>query len=299
MQLRETRSAGRCLLEASVTTTDWAPGTYCLRATVTNAGAPLAAPTRSIVLDRNVSAPPSSTLSASAAIASDAAASAAAPGRAPSEAAADDIVERGKHYLETYLEQGATVVAEEHYVQITRRGPPALSEQNVDTALEWRENNDDRQRDMHDAMRRRQLVSDLLMVKTRDGVWTNYRDVAIVDGRTQGNRSKRALDLFVSHAADLGARLREIANESTRYNLMAIGNFNIPTLPLMVLRPGDIDRFAFARAGDEVIDGVPVAVITYRETEVRRSSAIARMRTSSSPASCGWRRTMDGCCGRR
>jgi VWFA-related protein len=259
MRLRETKDPARRGLEASVPVSGWPVGTYRVRAAIMNGSAPLATPLRSVVLETVPPDAPEGALTS--------AAGPPPPASAHAVAAAGEAVERATVYLHNYLAQGSSVVAEERYVQILRPGPPKLNTQNDDEALEWRADNNDKQRDMRDAQRRRQMVSDMLMIKTRDGAWTNYRDVGVVDGRTLGNRSKRAIELFTEQGDDLGARLAKVADESSRYSLAQNGNFSMPSLPLMVLQPEQAPRFEFARQGEAVIDGIPTAIITYRETK--------------------------------
>ena len=114
---------------------------------------------------------------------------------------------------------------------------------------------------------RRQTISDVLMVKTKDGMWTNFRDVGTLDGKEVKDRSARALALFTQSGVDVGATLRRIADESGRLNLGGGGNFNVPTLPLQILDAAHRDRFRFGSGGAERIDGVTAAVVTYRETK--------------------------------
>jgi VWFA-related protein len=296
MGVRDLRDPGRRGLEAVVPVAGWKIGTYRVRATIMNGDEPVAAPTRSIVLrtppPAAASAPDAlsataapttaastTAASTSAAPTSTASTSTSAADAAPASTAAivgpDGIVPRAMAYVRDYLTQGSSVVAEERYVQIVRRGPPDPKAQDVDEALEWRVDDDRRARNGRDAIERRQLVSDVLMVKTSRGAWTNYRDVAIVDGREVGDRAKRALRLFTGSgsgaAPDAGAgfeaRLRKVADESSRYNLARIGNYNIPALPLIMLQPEHAGRFEFAPAGDAVLDGVPTVIVAYRQSK--------------------------------
>jgi hypothetical protein len=291
MTMRELRDSRRRGLEAIVSVAGWQPGTYRVRATISNGSEPVAALTRSIILETSPPAGASTSTSTPASTSASAAVSASTPaatspaGTSPWTASAADIVgangvvPRAMAYVQDYLTQGSSVVAEEHFVQILRRGPPDPKVQNVDEALEWRADHDLRPRNVRDAIKRRQLVSDVLMVKARSGAWTTYRDVGSVDGREVGDRSKRALRLFTgsSDAADSSAasnaaagdglqvKLRKVADESSRYNLARIGNYNVPALPLIMLLPQHATRFEFAADGETTIDGVRTIVVAYRE----------------------------------
>jgi VWFA-related protein len=273
MGVRELRDPRRRGLEAVVPVAGWTPGTYRVRATIMNGDEPVATLTRSIVLK---TPPPADTSAPAPESRSTGVRSASAPGAdaAPTPAAAivgpDGVVPRAMAYVRDYLTQGSSVVAEERSVQILRRGPPNPNAQDVDEALEWRADNDERPRNGRDAIKRRQLVSDVLMVKTSRGTWTTYRDVGIVDGREVGDRARRALRLFTgsssgsSAGAGAGegfdARLRKVADESSRYNLARVGNYNVPALPLIMLQPEHAVRFEFAPAGEAVLDGVPTLI---------------------------------------
>jgi hypothetical protein len=168
-------------------------------------------------------------------------------------------------YVREYVDRSTSVVAEERYVQIIRRGPADPARRNVDEALEWHGDNWTHGRSFKDAKLRRQLISDVLMVKTKDQIWTNFRDVGNVDGHEIQDRSKRALALFAKAGVDVGATLRRIADESSRHDLGNVGNINAPALPLQVLQPTQVGRFDFAGAGTETIDGVTTVVLTYQE----------------------------------
>lgn len=271
---RPLREPVRRGFEALVPVSGWPAGTYLLRATLTHGTERLTLPVRSIVLETVPPAPATSTTTAAPSAGTPGSTSASTPGSAAAGADAaiaaaagvDAVVRRASSYADAYLSRLSSVVAEERYVQIVRNGPPNLDKQNVDEALEWRADNRNGARDVMDARRRRQLISDVLMVKTQDGAWTAYRDVAVVDGRTVGNRSKRALRLFTESEPELGAKLKKIADESSRYNLIRLGNFNVPALPLLVLDPGQVARFTFERAGEATIDNEETMVLAYRET---------------------------------
>jgi VWFA-related protein len=257
LTLRETNDATRQIVEAVVPLNGWQAGSALVRASLTRKGAPLATITRTLVLD---TPRPASTSDASAG-STPTTASATVSAEAVSEALAHGIA-----FVNDYIQRSASVVAEEHYVQIIRAGPADPRRRDTDEALEWRADDANHRASLKDAKKRRQMISDVLMVKTKDGLWTNFRDVGTLDGRELKDRSKRAVSLFAQDGTDVGATLRRIADESSRLNLGGGGNFNVPALALQVLDSTQRSRFEFGSAGGDTVDGVPTIVVTYRET---------------------------------
>jgi VWFA-related protein len=181
-------------------------------------------------------------------------------------------------YAEGYGERLSAAVAEERYVQITHpwRGNPKGPE--AEPRLAWQEPGTASAQG-GPVIARRQLVSDVLLVQVRQGDWMCYRDVAEVDGAPVRNRADRVRSLLLSPSPDRMAQLRRIGDESARYNL---GDFrrtlNLPNVALSFMRPADQGRFTFKREKDEVVDGRPARVLSYREkvrpTLVRTQSGV-------------------------
>jgi VWFA-related protein len=252
LSLRETKDSARQIAEAIVPIAGWTAGTYLVRASIARANAPVATAIRTLVVEYREGprmsggdpSPPAGTA-----------------------VAVEEAVAVGARFVTEYVDRSTSVVAEEHYVQIIRRGPADPARRDVDEALEWHEDNWIHPRTTKDPKLRRQMISDVLMVKTNDGLWTNFRDVGTLDGKELKDRSKRALALFTQSGTDVGAGLRRIADESSRLNLGGGGNFNVPALPLQVLHATHRDRFTFGTAGTETIDGVTTTILTYRETK--------------------------------
>ena len=108
----------------------------------------------------------------------------------------------------------------------------------------------------------RDLVSDVLLVQLPDQSWFGFRDVAVVDGHPVRDRVERLQTLFLKSKADL----RRIQEESARYNIgPVLRTMNIPTFALAILHPAIRYRFVFEHAGEEVIDGTPTMVVSFRE----------------------------------
>jgi hypothetical protein len=132
------------------------------------------------------------------------------------------VVERLGRYVADYGERMSVLVGVEHYEQ-----------QIADTGA------------------RRSLVSEIAFIPTR-GDWLAYRDVFEVDGQKIEGRTGRLQRLLLDWPQDGFDRARQIADESARYNLGDIQrNFNTPTMCLFAMRPANIERFKFKKAGEE------------------------------------------------
>ena len=113
----------------------------------------------------------------------------------------------------------------------------------------------------------RQLISEFAIVKAEDrNDWIGYRDVVQVNEKPVEDRRDRLLHLLTSTTVD-AARLKEIANESARYNVGPISrNFNVPTTVLFFFLPATIERFSFERKGTKDFDGVVTWELEFKET---------------------------------
>jgi VWFA-related protein len=237
---------------ADVSADRWEPGDYVAHATLTRQGRTLAKLSRSFrILEEPAGA--------------DAAATTAAP--APPETLVDaSLLRRATDYVLHQTDRSSAVVAEERYVQAVVDAPGGEPPADLNDLIAWREDHSRPRAAGAGAVERRQLRSDLLMVRTASGWYTNYRDVAEVDGRRVKERAVRALALFTSGGDPAGAGLRKVAEESARYNL---GNLrrtiNTPTLPLFALHPAHVARFTFEGVGRELVDGLETTVVRFRE----------------------------------
>jgi hypothetical protein len=112
-----------------------------------------------------------------------------------------------------------------------------------------------------------------------EGAWVTVRDVQRVDGRpVRGSRERidRALD---GDRRDSRLLLRQLADEGARYNLGDLRrNFSDPALALSFVDPDRQSRFRFELGPPDVIDGLVLRRINFRET--RRPTLIQNARDS-------------------
>jgi len=167
--------------------------------------------------------------------------------------AADVLVDRLAAYVEQFGREFQGVVATERYVQVIRPWtgvPPARAD------VSHRE-----------ALARRELQSDLLLVFDADGPWNLHRDVIAVDGVPVGDRERRLQSLFLDPGVTTRERLRRMTTESARYNLGDITRtLNIPTFPLIVVHPTYRDRFRLRARGVRQEGGTTLREVTFEET---------------------------------
>jgi hypothetical protein len=112
----------------------------------------------------------------------------------------------------------------------------------------------------------RRLRSSLLLVHDPETPWQLHRDVVAVDDMPVADRQDRLTALFAEPGADPARRLREVTDDSARYNLGHVTrNINVPTFPLLVVHPAYADRFRFSDRGRMREDGVEVRLVAFRE----------------------------------
>src|SRR5688500_4265655 len=112
-----------------------------------------------------------------------------------------------------------------------------------------------------------------------EGAWVTVRDVQRVDGRpVRGSRVPRDR-AAAGHRRDARRLLRELADEGARYNLGDLRrNFSAPALALSFVDPDRQPRFKFELGPPDVIDGVILRRLNFRET--RRPTLIQNARDS-------------------
>jgi hypothetical protein len=114
---------------------------------------------------------------------------------------------------------------------------------------------------------RRRLRADLLLVKSNaDTGWTQYRDVFEVDGQPVRDREQRVQKLFLDNPATASRLAEQISNESARFNAGALARtINTPLLPLAYLMPTRIRGLSFRRDGEETVEMIKAARLTFEE----------------------------------
>jgi VWFA-related protein len=241
-----------CELDANVSMARWPVGRYRADVTVLTHGAVVGRTGRDFELV-TVTAPAESTTTQTGE-------SGVRP--APRSAALEALLSKATSYTERYDSRAISTLAEERYVQAIVDAPGIDRER----AFAWRDNPDEAKKRSLGVAARRQIASDLLMVKASGGWLLPYRDVAAVDGKPVKDRETRAVQLFTAGGVPAPARLLRIAEEGARYNL---GNMrrtvNVPTMALFVLHPRHIGRFDFELAGTATIDGVPTTIVRFQE----------------------------------
>jgi hypothetical protein len=168
----------------------------------------------------------------------------------------DEVLARAGAYVTAFQQQLAGIVLEEDYLQQVFPGPA--------------------QRGGRTSTRRRQLRSDLLMVRlAAKDHWVQFRDVFQVDGRLVRDRDARLARLFLEPSAASLDQAEAIARESARYNLGSIERtINLPLLALSYFHPSHRPRTSFTRveAGNVkawagIASADDIWAIGYRETE--------------------------------
>lgn len=134
------------------------------------------------------------------------------------------LVDRASQYVQKYETQFSALVCEEHQTQRILRA-------------------DGRER------KRRDLVSDVLLVKAGDGT-SFFRDVISVDGKAVRDRQERLRKLFLDADASRTAmrHARAIADESARYNIGFSRGLDALMVPLEILQPRTAPGFRFTGA---------------------------------------------------
>jgi len=171
-----------------------------------------------------------------------------ATGRTP----VDDVLDRASAYVQSFVREFATVVAEEHYVQdshpmadvdVLGGGPVQGRSQHVE------------------------LQSDYLFVSTGStSRWLTFRDVYSVNGRAVRDREERLARLFVNPGPDAIDRAGEISRDGYRYNVgskdRTVAN---PLLTLGFLQSEYRSRFDYRLAGLDTSLGPDVWIVKFKE----------------------------------
>jgi hypothetical protein len=163
------------------------------------------------------------------------------PAPAPS---VDDVLAAAGRYAESFRDKFKVVISDERYRQRLRR-------------------TEDRDSRSVRSGGQRDIRSEMLFLGLADErTWLTVRSVQRVDGRAVGDSRQRLEQVLAEPPAERSARLRQVLDESARFNLGQIArNFSDPTLVLQFLQPAVQPRFSFTlgevgRKGD--LDAVRV-----------------------------------------
>jgi hypothetical protein len=164
-----------------------------------------------------------------------------------------DVLARAGEAAEQFGADLQGVVARERYLQTVRpwTGRPPWPETHGDA---------------REVLETRRLVSSLLLVHDAATPWQLHRDVVTVDDAPVADRQDRLSALFAGRSGDPRQRLREITEESARYNLGHVTRtINIPTFPLLVVHPTHRDRFRFSDGGRSREAEADLRQVAFRE----------------------------------
>lgn len=164
----------------------------------------------------------------------------------------DDVLDRASTYVQSFVREFSTVVAEEHYVQdshpmadvdVLSGGPIQGRGQHVE------------------------LRSDYLFVSTPSASrWLTFRDVYSVNGRPVRDREERLARLFINPAPDAIDRASQISRDGYRYNVgstdRTVAN---PLLALGFLQSEYRGRFEYRIAGIDTSFGPDVWIVKFKE----------------------------------
>src|SRR5262245_53357150 len=158
------------------------------------------------------------------------------------EPTAAEVMQRAHAYIVEYEDDLSGIVAEEYWHQRI-----LLPEGSVESD--------------------RVLRSDYLVYQlVPEEQWFAFRDVFEVDGAPIRNRDERFQELFARGSTGIAEREAKIAAASAQYNLGAVyRTIDRPTFVLAFLRPAYRSHFVFERVGEEVVNGTPTWVMSYRE----------------------------------
>ena len=153
-----------------------------------------------------------------------------------------EMLDRASKYILSYERQASGVVLEESYWQFTGAGNQITS---------------------------RLLQSDLVIVSVPgERGLLGFRDVFKVDGAAVRDRDARLEKLFLHPTASGLAQAQAVLWESARYNLGPTQrNYNLPTMPLLVLRPENQGRFSFAERGSRTVAGRRARLVAFEELD--------------------------------
>jgi hypothetical protein len=170
----------------------------------------------------------------------------------------EEALARTASYLETFMEQFANVVSEEQYRQEAVPAMVRLSQlggrsAGITAGLPQTQ--------------KRTLKSDFLLVKPADSVsWIPFRDVFEVNGAAIHDREGRLAKLFLKPSATTLEQARQIALESSRYNIGDVTRtVNNPVIALAFLTRDGQRHFEFTLGAMDRSFGPAALVLEYKE----------------------------------
>lgn len=137
---------------------------------------------------------------------------------APRKGRLEALVASAGAYVQRFQTEMEAAVLDERYVQLLRQ-PCCRESRNPgeDPLLAWQ---DVRPKTAPKGLlARRQLRSEVLLVRIAGGMQVGYRDVYEVEGKTLQDRNERVRRLFLSGTEESTLELGRIAAESARFNL--------------------------------------------------------------------------------
>jgi hypothetical protein len=255
--------SGGYLLEVEPAASDRADRPVTLSAQTSRSGVKITAASRWCAREDPVPEPPAAPAAGpspspetTSATSARAPAGARLPARDPE---LDVVLARVARYVDTYLAELGSVVAEENYHQILRRGTTVLQT--------------------------RRTKADLLLLRA-DKDWIPFRDVFEVDGKPVRDREDRLRKLFLENPGQALAEGRRITEEGSRYNVGLVQRtINTPNVALSFFQSALLPAFRFERRGTDTVDGERVWRIDY--TETGRPTQVKRGTTGEDLPSAG------------
>lgn len=178
-----------------------------------------------------------------------------AQARQDARPAAQPLLASAAAYAARFTSTFTSVVAEEQYVQtVAARNALAVTGRTAPASPNTR---------------RRQLVSDLLLIKIQDADrWVPMRDVYSVDGQPVRERETRLMALL-TRPGDTGLMLaKAIVDESARYNIGDVERtINMPLLTLGFLEGEQQHRFEFKVEKEDAAVRPGAWMVSFRERE--------------------------------
>jgi len=162
----------------------------------------------------------------------------------------DTVLSHAIHYVADYEAQLGNLIGEEDYIQnaawagASGRYSGATSQK-----------------------KQRRLESDFLILQVGKE-WIGVRNVNKLDGFSVKRKVEDLQEIFDDSPAAVLKTLESIALESAKYNIGdVVRNTNLPTFALQVLRPHNLPRFRFEKAGEPKIGGVRTWAVNYQEIQ--------------------------------